>query len=198
MNGSAQAIKATLRQRLCAVARQHTPAEQATASQAICARLREQPVWQRARRIAAFWPMPGEPDLRPIYREALAERKELALPRFLPDLHRYIICRIEDDVLDVCRGHFGITEPLASCQPVELKKLDFWLVPGVGFALDGGRLGRGKGYYDQMLSEAQGFKCGVAFEWQLTAEVPAESHDIILDCILTPARWAEVASVRRL
>ena len=68
-------------------------------------------------------------------------------------------------------------------------RLDLALVPGIGFTLDGGRLGRGKGYYDRLLAEVPVMKCGVAFECQIADEFPLESHDVQLNCILTPTRW---------
>jgi 5-formyltetrahydrofolate cyclo-ligase len=73
-----------------------------------------------------------------------------------------------------------------------MNRLDFALVPGLGFTTDGRRLGRGKGYYDRVLAQVRGFKCGVAFDQQIVDEIPAEPHDAQLDCILTPTRWCRV------
>ena len=98
---------------------------------------------------------------------------------------------------DLSVGQFGIFEPTQVCPRVNLNELDFLLVPGVGFTLAGRRLGRGKGYYDRLLAEARGTKCGVAFDWQVTVDVPAEPHDILLDCIVTPTRWHDVTGQSR-
>jgi 5-formyltetrahydrofolate cyclo-ligase len=84
-------------------------------------------------------------------------------------------------------------EPNATCAQLDLKLLDLLLVPGLGFAIAGQRLGRGGGYYDRLLTKAGGFKCGVAFDWQVVANLPLEPHDVLLNCILTPTRWLEVA-----
>jgi 5-formyltetrahydrofolate cyclo-ligase len=32
----------------------------------------------------------------------------------------------------------------------------------------------------------------VAFDWQLTVDIPTEGHDVRLNCILTPTRWQAV------
>jgi 5-formyltetrahydrofolate cyclo-ligase len=32
----------------------------------------------------------------------------------------------------------------------------------------------------------------VAFDEQVVEEVPVESHDVRLDCVLTPTRWVEL------
>ena len=75
------------------------------------------------------------------------------------------------------------------CPVVPLNRLDLALVPGLGFDARGHRLGRGKGHYDRLLAGFGGRKIGVAFDFQIMAEVPCEAHDIVLDDIVTPARW---------
>jgi len=75
---------------------------------------------------------------------------------------------------------------------LSLNRLDFILVPGVAFDLQGRRLGRGKGFYDQILAVVRGTVCGVAFDQQITPEIPVEPHDAVVNCILTPTRWIEL------
>jgi 5-formyltetrahydrofolate cyclo-ligase len=86
-------------------------------------------------------------------------------------------------------GRFGVPEPPAGCPVILLNQLDLVLVPGVAFDLLGGRLGRGKGFYDRLLAQVRGHKCGVAFDLQIVSSVPVEPHDIRVDSILTPMRW---------
>ena len=57
------------------------------------------------------------------------------------------------------------------------------VVPGVAFASDGRRLGRGKGYYDRYLAR-EGFRAytvAVCYSCQLRDDVPAEPHDKRVD-----------------
>ncbi len=192
-----RALKSELRRELRSEAGRFSAAERAAASIQICQRLKEQPVWKKARAILFFSPLPEEPDIHPLLEEAFAEGKAAALPRYSTEQGRYEACPISDLNRELQIGAFGIREPSRTCPVFDLKKLDLALVPGVGFALDGLRLGRGKGHYDQLLAEIAGFKCGIAFDWQLAVEVPAEPHDIRLDGILTPTRWHEVAVWRR-
>ncbi|HTG44362.1 MAG TPA: 5-formyltetrahydrofolate cyclo-ligase, partial [Verrucomicrobiae bacterium] len=70
-----------------------------------------------------------------------------------------------------------------------LNRLDFVLVPGVAFDSTGRRLGRGRGFYDQLLAGVTGIKCGVALDEQIVEKLPTEAHDIAMDYILTPTRW---------
>jgi 5-formyltetrahydrofolate cyclo-ligase len=62
----------------------------------------------------------------------------------------------------------------------------------MAFDLSGNRLGRGRGFYDRILAEASGVKCGVGYDFQLVEKIPVEPHDAKVDFIFTPAR-----SVRR-
>jgi 5-formyltetrahydrofolate cyclo-ligase len=196
MSPKASELKAQLRLKLRSEAQRFSPADRAAASTRICQRLIEQDIWKRARSVLFYFPMREEPNIHPLFATALGEGKTAALPRYFPPAGHYEACEVRDLDHDLQPGAFGIYEPAPWCPIFDLKKLDLALVPGVGFALSGFRLGRGKGYYDRLLAEIPGFKCGVAFEWQVAIEIPAESHDICVDCILTPTRWHKVAGWR--
>ena len=191
------AAKAELRMKLRAESQPFSGVDRAAASAQICQQLKEQAVWKRARSILFYSPLPDEPDIQPLFGDALTAGKAAALPRYSAPDGKYEACQIRDLAHDLQAGAFGIPEPRRACPIFDLKKLDLVLVPGVGFALNGSRLGRGKGFYDRLLAEIAGIKCGVAFDWQLTVEIPVESHDICLDCILTPTRWHVVTGRSR-
>jgi 5-formyltetrahydrofolate cyclo-ligase len=186
---SAADAKAGLRRRLRAeVAGLPAPVLSAD-SAAICASLRSQPVWKEARAILFFSPLPDEPDIWPLVTEALALHRKVVLPRYLPTENRYVLHTIHEGPRALEPGQFGVLEPMLACPEADPKQLDLALVPGIGFTLAGGRLGRGKGYFDRLLAEIPAFKCGVAFDCQVIAELPLEPHDVRLNCILTPTRW---------
>jgi len=192
MSESVNDFKNALRRTLRAQAKDYSPLDREGASEQIRLRLKQQPLWQQAQAILFYLPLAEEPDIRPLLREALEAGKIVTLPRYSAKDDSYAPCQIHNVTSDLQRGQYGISEPNPVCATFDLNKLDFLLVPGVGFAPNGGRLGRGKGYYDRLLVQAPGFKCGVAFDWQVTVEVPLEPHDICLDCILTPTRWHQV------
>jgi 5-formyltetrahydrofolate cyclo-ligase len=185
--------KAELRRSLRAEAQRHCAEERTALSEQLCRIVEAQPVWRESGGVLFFMPLGDEPDIRPLITKALAEGKTTVLPRHSGEQERYVGCRIVDLESELKAGTYGIPEPIQACPVVDLNKLDFLLIPGVGFSLNGRRLGRGKGHYDRLLAEAPGLKCGVAFDWQLTVEVPTERHDILLDCIVTPTRWHLVA-----
>lgn len=183
--------KAALRQRIRAVLKEMSPEHRIKASERACRLLEAQTVWQHARAILFYAPMPGELDIWPLVVDSVAAGKTVALPRFNPEAKKYIASRIKCATEDISRGQFGIREPHDRCERISLNRLDLILVPGVAFDQHGRRLGRGKGFYDQLLETVRGPTCGVAFDEQIVGEVPVEPHDVHLNCILTPTRWIE-------
>jgi 5-formyltetrahydrofolate cyclo-ligase len=181
--------KASLRQQLRAELKAIAPVARAIASADLCTRIRAASVWQSARAVLLFFPVPSEPDIAPLLADALDAGKLLALPRFNAATNAYEAVRVIDPVRELATGPFQVREPAAMCPVVPLNRLDLALVPGLGFDARGHRLGRGKGHYDRLLAGFGGRKIGVAFDFQIMAEVPCEAHDIVLDDIVTPARW---------
>ncbi len=166
-----------------------TPERRAQASSRVCLLIEEQPVWHKAKVIYFFAPTSEEVDIWPLVTNSLAAGKTAALPRFDAATRRYVACEITDMARDIGSGQFGIREPGGHCIAIPPNRLDLILVPGVAFDLHGRRLGRGKGYYDQMLASVRGTTCGVAFDEQIVDAIPVEPHDILLNCIVTPTRW---------
>jgi len=186
---SAAETKAALRLRLRGELAKLSVAERVAGSTALCARLRSQPIWKKAKSILFFSPLPGEPDIWPLVRETFAMSRDVILPRYVAAEGRYALHRIHAGPRALEPGQYGILEPTLACPEIDPKLLDLALVPGIGFTLAGGRLGRGRGYFDRLLAGIPGFKCGVAFDCQVALELPLEPHDVRLNCILTPTRW---------
>ena len=153
--------------------------------------LARQRVWQEAERVLFYAPLPDEIDLVPLLWRALSEGKTIGLPRFERETGVYGAARITDFARDCSAGKFGVLEPSAQCPPIPPNVLDLVLVPGLGFDACGHRLGRGGGFYDRLLARVGGTRCGVAFDEQIRPRIPAQAHDIILNCILTPTQWLE-------
>ncbi len=64
---------------------------------------------------------------------------------------------------------------------------DVIVVPGTAFTVRGERVGQGGGWYDRYLPgrRADAITIGVGFEPQIVDAVPVDSHDVVLDCIVT-------------
>jgi 5-formyltetrahydrofolate cyclo-ligase len=185
--------KREIRQKLRKLLNTLPDTEGAAASLRACALLRQQPVWKSARAVLFYAPLAGEVDLSPVLDEGLLAGKTIALPRFMRETGAYDAFQIRDMAGDCAPGKFGVSEPAARCAPFPLKQLDLVLAPGVAFDLTGCRLGRGRGFYDRLLAQINGIKCGVAFDRQIVDRIPAEKHDVRMNCILTPTRWLEIS-----
>ncbi len=170
-----------------------SPAQRELGSAAACSRLQEKDAWCHAETILFYSPIANELNVSPLLEIAFEQRKTVLLPRFDPSTDKYVICQIKDPALDLTTGKFGILEPGPHSKPFQLNNLDLALVPGVGFDEHGGRLGRGRGFYDRLLAEIAGTKCGVAFDEQMVAEVPIQPHDMKMSLIVTPTRWISAA-----
>jgi len=193
MQPDVQTAKAALRKQIRGALQKISPAARSVMSAQIRDRLKEQAVWKNAGSVLFFATLPEEPDLWPLLQETLAGGKIAALPRFDPASNGYVACRVKHLQSEIVPGQFGIREPDINCAEIPLNRLDLVLVPGVGFDLQGRRLGRGRGFYDRLLADMDGVKCGIAFDEQMMGEIPAGPRDIRLNFILTPARWVEIA-----
>lgn len=188
MDAALNAQKAALRKQVHAALQTVSPAARAVAAAQTGTQLKTQEFWRQATTILFFAPLPGEMDVWPLLEETLATGKIVALPRFDPAEQSYVACRVQNLRSEIVPGLFGVREPNAGCTEIPLGRLDLVLVPGVAFDLNGRRLGRGKGFYDRLLPETNGVKCGIAFNEQILNEVPTGRLDVTMDFILTPTR----------
>lgn len=94
-------------------------------------------------------------------------------------------------------GSLGIMEPGDSADPIQPEEINILLVPGMAFDRGGGRLGRGKGMFDQYLAGIPENKrpilVGIGHDFQCLEYVPLEATDIPMDYIITPSLYAHGA-----
>ncbi len=189
-----------LRRRLRQTRSALSPAEQQAASQRIQTHLCHPGPGQWSvlthqprpapRIIAGFWPIPGEPDLRPALTRWLEQGFEIALPE-VARVAAPLTFRSWNPGAPMQTDHFGIPVPTgASCQP------DILLVPTLGFTPAGARLGYGGGYYDRTLAALSEsghpyLAIGVAYSCcALTAqEHQPAPHDMPLHAVVTENGW---------
>lgn len=87
-------------------------------------------------------------------------------------------------------GSYGIYEPREDvCPKVPKSEMKTLYLPLLAFDEKGTRLGHGGGFYDRFCEGFPGRKIGIAFDWQFSfALIPRESHDVVLDELITPTR----------
>ncbi len=161
-----------------------------TASQAVCERLWNLPEIAGAAGCALFAALPGEIDLTPLALRLQAAHRILAYPRFQAAQRGYEMAQVQDFRTDLVPGKFDIPEPRDACSTLPAERLArlVWIVPGLAFDSDGGRLGRGGGYYDRLLHGFRNIKVGVGRDWQLVESVPMTAHDVRMDLVVTDRR----------
>jgi 5-formyltetrahydrofolate cyclo-ligase len=179
-------LKTELRSHIRARLEKISPAVRAVESIELCERLKTQ--MPSAHTILFFAPLPDELDVWPVLELSLALGVNCALPFFNAEKNNYGAKLLKNLAPDIVTGKLGVREPAASCAEIPLNQFDLILVPGMAFDLSGNRLGRGQGFYDRLLENASGIKCGVGYDFQLLEKIPAEPHDAKVDFILTPTR----------
>ncbi|NYT64658.1 5-formyltetrahydrofolate cyclo-ligase [Alcaligenaceae bacterium] len=148
--------------------------------------------------IAAFWPLPGEPELQALLRQwAEEEGYQVSLPVVIGPNEPLEFRHWTPDT-PMVTGTYGIQEPIGDPAPLP----DIILVPTLGYTRQGDRIGYGKGYYDRTLADLQ--KRGhpftsIGIAWA-TGDLSGENytpaaHDVKLDSILTDKGWAVPAPV---
>lgn len=143
--------------------------------------IKAMPVWQRAQHILCYWSLPDELPTHESVNNWLADGKNIYLPRVKGDDLEIVPYHGPESLDDNNKFHIG--EPVGDA--VDPSCLELIIVPAVALDQHRNRLGRGKGYYDRLLSVTDCPTIGVACEFQLVDEVPVEPHDRPLDCVVT-------------
>jgi len=182
--------KQALRAQVIAARDALDPAYRATASRMICSRVEALPSFAAARVVLVTLPFASEWNTRPLAQSALASGKTLVVPRVNSATRMLELYAISDVYADVAPGFHDIPEPHATLPRIDAATIDWVLVPGVAFSPDGRRLGYGGGYYDRlmiMLCPATPRVAG-AFDVQIAQRIPAASHDLAVEVIVTESR----------
>ncbi|WP_417522632.1 5-formyltetrahydrofolate cyclo-ligase [Marinovum sp.] len=133
--------------------------------------------------LSAYWPIKGEPDLRPLMAELHAAGVTVALPlvevRAAP-----LTFRRWTPETQMVRGDWDIPVPPPDAAIVTPK---ITLAPLVGWSADGYRLGYGGGYFDRTLAALKPapFAIGTGFDAAQLQTIYPQPHDIPLDLIVT-------------
>lgn len=84
------------------------------------------------------------------------------------------------------KNGYGIMEPIPSkSKLVWPDELNLIIVPALGYDHYCGRMGRGGGFYDRLLSKTTAYKLGICFSCQFLDCIPFEPHDEYVDCVIT-------------
>jgi 5-formyltetrahydrofolate cyclo-ligase len=135
--------------------------------------------------VSGYSPIRSEIDPAPLMRALAVQGAQLALPAVMAR-GKSLAFRAWSPSDRLMLGPLGILEP--SPAAIELIP-DIMLVPLAAFDRAGHRIGYGAGHYDYTLAHLRKLKhiiaVGLAFAAQEIEAVPALSHDVALDYVLT-------------
>lgn len=148
--------------------------------------------------IGAYMPLSDELDFSMVLEYLASKGKTICFPRVNGDEMDFYEALPAD-----CneKGSFGIYEPASSARIVIPSEIDLLIVPGAAYALNGTRLGRGKGFYDRYCTELGkdrsdafcGKILGAVPERFLFRSLPGDEWDLRADAIVTEENWYDVA-----
>ncbi len=175
-------MKQAIRQKICEKRKALSPDLYAEKSALIREKLESLPEFQDAEKVLVYISTPEEVATHELTKSCIESNKKVYVPKVLNE--GLAICPILS-WNELKPGAFGILEPCEIPSPTNPEEIDLILVPGIAFDPKGHRIGYGKGFYDSLLKSTRGIKIGLAFHEQIIDEVPAESHDVPLDLIIT-------------
>ncbi len=161
------------------------------ASQEIMDQLKDFEPYKKAKVVACYSSLYDELDTSYLLKKILEDKKAVWLPYITKKdkVSEMKFAPIETLGKDTTPGVLGILEPLKELQKKEELPIDLYFVPGRCFDEEGGRIGRGKGFYDRYLHGKKGIRVGLGFDVQIsTKKLSLEPHDESMDYILTEKR----------
>ncbi|NLX76996.1 MAG: 5-formyltetrahydrofolate cyclo-ligase [Clostridiaceae bacterium] len=147
------------------------------------------PWFERSKTVFVYVSAGNEVRTNDIIEKAIRTGKRVCVPRVIPRVKMEAV-PISNPENDLQTGFFGILEPKPHLRPVSEKETDLVIVPGLVFDLNGFRIGYGGGYYDKYLAQLPDTckTIGIAFEFQVVDELPAEAHDRNVMAVITEKR----------
>ena len=140
------------------------------------------------RTVLTFLAMPGEVDLGGLRSDPGLTLAVTRTPRTGP-----LTVHALEEPLE--RHPFGYLQPRPDANLIEPDGIEVVLVPGLLFARDGGRLGHGKGYYDQLLSSfhPRPYLIGATVDRRVVDRLPMTHRDVWMDALVTETGLVEVS-----
>ena len=173
--------KRKLRKKVKLLKNESTLAQKKEMSKEILMQIEENPTFQKASVIMAYWSMDDEVFTHEFVQK-WASQKRIILPVVNED---ELLLKEFKGVKEMVTGdRYGIPEPdgqvFGNPELIELI-----IVPGVAFDTSKNRMGRGKAYYDKLLRNSDAFKLGICFNFQLFDHVPHDELDVQMEEIIS-------------
>lgn len=151
--------------------------------------------YRAAKTILVYVSTAIEVDTFKFIKGALADGKQVAVPRCIPDT-RLMDFHYITSLEDLSPGAFGVLEPDPSLPKVEDFSGCLMLLPALSLDYLGFRLGYGKGYYDRYMSKFTGACAGICYSENVRRHMYHGRFDRPVDVIVTE-KWIKDVSARR-
>ncbi len=180
--------KNQLRKKILNIRNNMSEEEATSKSRLIMRRLADLDEYKNGGTVFIYMSFKNEVMTKELIEKMLSEDKRVVIP--YTDIENTVIIpsEIRNMDEDLVLSHYGYYEPVFDkIKTVEPEEFDLIIAPGVVFDRERNRIGFGKGYYDRILCRKRNDARIVApaYEFQVLDNVPAESHDIKMDMIVT-------------
>ncbi|XP_028413568.1 5-formyltetrahydrofolate cyclo-ligase-like [Dendronephthya gigantea] len=182
-------LRKELKRRLAAM----SEVEKQTESAKVAAKLFAMKEFQESKRVSLYMSMPNEVDTFGIMGKLFELKKKCFIPHYIGPVMKMVELSSMADYESLPLTSWNIKQPADDddrADALETGGLDLIVVPGLGFTSEGGRLGRGKGYYDSYIKRCTELELKVpvtvalAYSVQICKSVPISDHDMIIDHVL--------------
>lgn len=153
-------------------------AEKVAAAHRVFDTVRSMAAFVMAENVLMYYSLPDELPTHEFIDSMLGEKNF-----FLPRVNGMDLEILPFDRTRMHLGSFRIEEPDGD-DTTDISDIDLVIVPAVAFDRNGNRVGRGKGYYDRLLSKSKAITIGVCYDFQLFNEFDTEDHDIPVDFVV--------------
>lgn len=180
-----QAEKEAVRRQMRTALKALSPGERTLLDRELTRNVLSFPELSDADIVYAYASLPWEPGTWDILRFFLKQGTRVALPRVEKDGMAFYEIR---SLSDLTEGAMRLMEPAMQTIRARAPHAPM-LVPGMAFTENGGRLGKGGGFYDKFLAAEPGHpSIALAYEFQLVPHLALDVHDRRVGHIITEKR----------
>ena len=172
--------KKELRRKIKAIKKEYSYSQKREMSISLCTNIENLKAFQNSSTVMAYWSMEDEVSTHDFVKK-WSKKKRIILPvvngdkLLLKEFHSF--SEMKDG------EQFAIPEPIGEIF-TETEKIEFIIVPGVAFDVNGNRMGRGKAYYDKLLVSLKAYKLGLCFPFQILENIPIDEYDVQMDAVI--------------
>eukprot|EP01134_Creolimax_fragrantissima_P001851 CFRG1851T1 len=188
--------KKLLRKELNSMILSLSTVEKARQSLDVTEQVLQSSAYKTSRHVAVYLSTPEEIDTSLIIADIFKSGRVCYVPRYTMTEMHMLKCSSEAEIASMPLTKWNIRQPKDYDETLDAfhcRTLDMIIVPGMGFSVDGKRIGHGKGYYDKYitmckkqveLSHVQ--TMGLGLSVQKRNDIPIDPHDVMIDCTVFP------------